>query len=163
MKSVGDVDAGGLEHWLQRLGLSIAIVPDRVAIPGTYWGEPEAGIVGTTVYASATTPLHSLLHEASHILMHAPTVRHRLLTDAGGTDPVEESVCALQLALADTLPGYSAQRCLGDMDSWGYSFRQGSAVAWYSEDAPIARRRWPDHVRALIERVSALENVAASH
>ena len=38
-------------------------------IPGSFWGDEEAGIIGNTVYARDDTPVHSLLHEAGHLIV----------------------------------------------------------------------------------------------
>ena len=60
---------------LARHDLELVRVEDGAPIPGSYWGEPEAGVIASKVYARADTPLHSLLHEACHLLTvnHAPT------------------------------------------------------------------------------------------
>ncbi|MEM1264239.1 MAG: hypothetical protein AAGH76_17705 [Pseudomonadota bacterium] len=162
MRTVGDVETSVLSQWIEPFGLAIAVGPTNAAIPGSYWGAPEAGIIGTTLHVSRETPIHSLLHETSHVLMCDPALRATLRTDAGGTDPEEEAVCALQLALADALPRYSAADCLADMDAWGYSFRQGTAASWYREDAPSAAALWPDYVRALVARIKGLGSVRAN-
>jgi hypothetical protein len=62
--------------------------------------------------------------------------RARLDTDAGGDDDEENAVCYLSILLADELPGFGAARMMRDMDAWGYSFRLGSARAWFERDAP---------------------------
>src|SRR5690349_24453193 len=49
---------------LGRFGLHLQRVAAGEPIPGSFWGEEEAGIIGTTVYARDDTPAHSLLHEA---------------------------------------------------------------------------------------------------
>ena len=41
--------------------------------------------------------------------------------------------------LAGTLPGVGRKRLMTDMDAWGYSFRLGSAKAWFEHDAENAR------------------------
>jgi hypothetical protein len=41
--------------------------------------------------------------------------------------------------LADELPGFGRARQLADMDAWGYSFRLGSARAWFEHDAADAQ------------------------
>jgi len=51
----------------------------------------------------------------------------------------ENAVCYLQGLLADALPGYDRQRLFADMDAWGYTFRLGSASAWFDRDADDAR------------------------
>jgi len=45
----------------------------------------------------------------------------------------------LQIVLGDTLPGVGRRRIMSDMDAWGYSFRLGSARAWFEQDAENAR------------------------
>jgi hypothetical protein len=65
--------------------------------------------------------------------------RAGLHTDAGGDDIEECAVCYLQVLLADRLPGVGQARLLQDMDAWGYSFRLGSAAAWFETDADDAR------------------------
>ena len=64
--------------------------------------------------------------------------RTALDTDAGGDDAEESAVCYLQVLLADALPGVGRDRLFADMDAWGYSFRLGSARAWFERDAQDA-------------------------
>lgn len=119
-------------------------------IPGSYWGESEAGLVGDRLYARPDTPAHSLLHELAHYVCMTPSRRVRLATDAGG-DPDEEcAACYLQVLLADELPELGRERCLNDMDAWGYSFREGSARNWLRGDGADARE-WLIE-RGLIDR-----------
>jgi hypothetical protein len=65
--------------------------------------------------------------------------RNGLDTDAGGDYDEENAVCYLQILLAEELPGCSRERMMADMDAWGYSFRLGSARAWFEQDADDAR------------------------
>jgi hypothetical protein len=65
--------------------------------------------------------------------------RAALATDAGGNDDEESAVCYLQVLLAQRLSGFDSSRCLRDMDAWGYSFREGSARAWFESDGVYAR------------------------
>lgn len=123
---------------LARFGLELVEVERGEAIPGSYWGEAEAGIIGSRVYARADTPVHSLLHEASHLMLMPPTQRASIHTDASDTQRDEDAVCYLQLLLADTLPGFGRERAFADMDTWGYTFRLGSAKAWFERDAEDA-------------------------
>ena len=109
------------------------------AIPGSYWGDAEAGLVGATVYVRADTPAHSFLHELCHYVCMDAARRASLATDAGGTDDEECGVCYLQVLLAERLHGFGAARCLADMDAWGYSFREGSARGWFDGDGVHAR------------------------
>ncbi|HZX91255.1 MAG TPA: hypothetical protein VFE67_11465, partial [Rudaea sp.] len=43
------------------------------------------------------------------------------------------------IVLADALSGASSARLMADMDAWGYTFRLGSARAWFERDAEDAR------------------------
>jgi hypothetical protein len=114
-------------------------VPAGVAIKGSYWGESEAGLVGNVVHVRPDTPAHSFLHELCHFVCMDAARRAALATDAGGTDEEECGVCYLQVLLADRLAGFGKERCLRDMDAWGYSFREGSARAWFTGDGAEAR------------------------
>ncbi|MEM7294626.1 MAG: hypothetical protein AAF420_14695 [Pseudomonadota bacterium] len=120
------------------MGLQFAEVPRDQTIPGTFWGDPEAGLIGDKLYFRSDTPVHSVLHEACHYLCMAETRRDHLHTSAGGDHAEEEAVCYLQVVLARKtgIPGY--EQILRDMDAWGYSFRLGSARAWFENDAEQA-------------------------
>ena len=124
---------------LAEFGLALAPVPDGQPIPGSYWGECEAGLIGSTVYARADTPVHSLLHEACHLIVMPPERRAAVHTDATDSVPEEDATCCLQILLADRLPGVGRERLMADMDAWGYSFRLGSTRAWFEHDAEDAR------------------------
>jgi hypothetical protein len=65
--------------------------------------------------------------------------RAGLERDAGGDHPEENAVCYLQILLAAELRHVGAKRMCRDMDEWGYTFRLGSAAAWFAEDAEDAR------------------------
>ena len=120
-------------------GLALARVPDGAPIPGSHWGDDEAGLIGSTLHVRADTPVHSALHEGCHWLLMDPARRARLHTDAGGTAVEESAVCVLQILLADRVPGAGRARAIADMDAWGYSFRLGSTAAWFERDADDAR------------------------
>jgi hypothetical protein len=107
-------------------------------VPGSYWGESEAGLRGDTLYVRADTPLHSLLHELAHYVCMTDARRTGLDRDAGGDDAEECAVCYLQILLADRIDGFGRERMLRDMDAWGYTFRLGSARAWFEQDAADA-------------------------
>lgn len=138
MLTLADIDIAAVTALLARYGLAFERVPDGEAIPGSYWGECEAGIIGSTVYARGDTPVHSLLHEAGHLIVLPPEKRAAVHTDA--TDSIEEenAVCVLQALMGDALPGVGADRVLADMDAWGYTFRLGSARAYVEQDAADA-------------------------
>ena len=123
---------------LARYGLTLARVADDTPIPGSYWGESEAGLIGQVIYARADTPVHSVLHEACHVLCMDVTRRATLHTDAGGDYAEEDAVCFLQITLASHI-GLSEEAICADMDAWGYTFRLGSAHAWFTQDAEDAR------------------------
>ena len=69
----------------------------------------------------------------------SPERRAGLDRDAGGDDAEECAVCYLQILLADELPQFGRERMFEDMDAWGYTFRLGSARAWFEQDAADAR------------------------
>ena len=125
---------------LARLGLRLQRVEPGEPIPGSFWGDEEAGIIGNTVYARGDTPVHSLLHEAGHLIVLPPERRLDVHTDATDSIEEEDSTCYLQIVLADQLPGVGRARLMADMDAWGYSFRLGSTQAWFEQDAGEARQ-----------------------
>jgi hypothetical protein len=124
---------------LARYGIDLRLVAAAEPIPGSYWGESEAGLKGGTLYARLDTPLHSILHEAAHHICMTPERRASLDTDAGGDFAEEDAVCYLQILLADELAGLGRERMCRDMDDWGYTFRLGHARAWFEQDADEAR------------------------
>jgi len=133
-----DADPEALAALASRYGLQLAWGGDEEAIPGSFWGESEAGLVGTTLHLRADTPLHSALHELCHYVCMDEARRAGLDTDAGGDYDEENGVCYLQVLLAESLPGMGRTRMFVDMDAWGYSFRLGSARAWFESDAEDA-------------------------
>jgi hypothetical protein len=130
---------------LHRYGMELTLVAPGEAIPGSYWGHSEAGLKGERLYARLDTPLHSVLHEASHYICMSAERRTGLDRDAGGSDLEEAAVCYLQVLLAGSLPGVGCERVICDMDSWGYSFRLGSTRAWFDGDAEDARAWLQQH------------------
>ncbi len=122
-----------------RYRLVLSRVRNDGVIAGSYWGAPEAGIVNRTVFARADTPVHSVLHETAHVVCMSPARRASLHTDAGGSDLEECAVCYLQVVLALELYQHDLTAVCADMDAWGYSFRLGSALAWFEHDAQDAR------------------------
>jgi hypothetical protein len=125
---------------LARFGLQTIAVSDDAPITGSYWGESEAGLSGCDLYFRADTPLQSVLHEASHFICMDAARRHALNRDAGGDYEEENAVCCLQILLADHVDGLGRERMLADMDAWGYTFRLGSARAWFEQEAHSARQ-----------------------
>jgi hypothetical protein len=133
------IDRMTVARLLRRYGLTLSLVGAGECIPASYWGDSEAGLRGEHLYARADTPLHSVLHEASHYVCMDAARRARLDRDAGGNDLEEAAVCYLQVLLAHELPGVGRERLFRDMDEWGYSFRLGNTRAWFEEDAQDAR------------------------
>ncbi|MDZ4811262.1 MAG: hypothetical protein SGI99_01430 [Pseudomonadota bacterium] len=131
-------------HLLRRLlnsyELELIEVGERAPIPGCFWGLPEAGVIADQVYVRADTPVHSLLHEACHLILLPRAIRQRVHTDASDCQLEEDATCLLQLVLSDRIVGFGLDRACVDMDAWGYSFRLGSARAWFDHDAEDARQ-----------------------
>lgn len=124
---------------LERYGIALVESNPDADIPGSFWGEEEAGLIGNKLYVRPDTPLHSLLHEGCHYICMSPDRRKSLDTNAGGDYDEENAVCYLQILLSDHISGFDKVRCFTDMDTWGYSFRLGSAKAWFDQDAEDAQ------------------------
>lgn len=139
MLRVDDIGAARLAELARRYRCTLVRVADGDDIPGSHWGAPEAGLCGERVYYRHDTPLHSLLHEFCHRVCMDAGRRATLHTDAGGDDDEECAVCLLQFVLAGWL-GVGEARLAADMDAWGYSFREGGALAWLAGDARDAAR-----------------------
>jgi hypothetical protein len=136
---VNSIDRLSLQLLLDRYGLVLQLIAPEEVIPVSYWGEREAGLMGSKIFARLDTPLHSVLHESAHFICMTPERRAGLDTDAGGDDAEESAVCCLQIILAQGLPNVGAERICRDMDEWGYTFRLGSAGRWYAQDAEDSR------------------------
>ncbi len=140
MLTVNAIDRLQLELILDRYGLELTLVAPDEIIPGSYWGEREAGLLGSKIFARLDTPLHSVLHEAAHFICMSAERRAGLDTDAGGDHAEENAVCYLQILLAGALAQVGRERMCRDMDEWGYTFRLGSAAQWFAADAEDARQ-----------------------
>ena len=147
---------GAAAALLARFGLTLQRVADGEPIPGSYWGDAEAGIIGHAVHARDDTPVHSLLHEAGHLMVLPPERRAAVHTDATDSIEEEDATCYLQIVLADRLPGVGRARLMADMDAWGYTFRLGSTRAWFEHDASDARQWLLDHRRPILEAATAI-------
>lgn len=135
MLTLADIEFTDVAALLDRYGLRLQRVPDGTPIPGSYWGDAEAGLIGSCVHARGDTPVHSLLHEAAHLIVLPTERREQVHTDATDSVEEEDAVCVLQALLGDALPGVGRARVLADMDAWGYTFRLGSAQAYFEHDA----------------------------
>src|SRR5580698_2176791 len=98
--TLGELGAVALSALLARYGLELVVLEEQQDIPGSYWGDREAGLQGARLYARTDTPVHSILHEGSHFVCMAPVRRAGLDRDAGGDDLEESAVCYLQVLLA---------------------------------------------------------------
>ncbi|QNR98308.1 hypothetical protein ICJ04_05180 [Stenotrophomonas sp. 169] len=136
---VGDIAFADAACLLATHGLHLHHVAAGEPIPGSYWGEPEAGIIAHTVYVRDDTPVHSMLHESCHLIVLPPERRALVHTDATDSVPEEDATCYLQIVLAGQLPGVGSDRLMADMDAWGYTYRLGSTRAWFEQDAEDAR------------------------
>ncbi len=135
---LADIEIAPLLRLFATQQLSFMAVEDAAEIPGSHWGDDEAGLIGDKIFARADTPVHSLLHEACHYFLMDKERRLKLHTDAGGTAVEENAVCYLQICLASGITGVGSLRMMQDMDAWGYSFRLGSARLWFEQDADDA-------------------------
>ena len=133
-----DIDIESVSCLLSRYGLALTMVSADNEIPGSFWGDEEAGMIGNELLVRADTPLHSILHETCHYICMDQHRREGLDTDAGGDYDEENAVCYLQILLADHIEQLGRLRMLQDMDRWGYTFRLGSAQAWFERDAEDA-------------------------
>ncbi len=145
MLRLNAIDRISLQVLLDRFGLELQLIAPNEVIPGSYWGDQEAGLIGSRIYARLDTPVHSVLHESAHFICMSPERRAGLDTDAGGDDAEENAVCYLQIVLADSLPQVGRERMCSDMDAWGYTFRLGSAAVWFRDDAADARQWLIEH------------------
>ena len=154
-----DIDCQAMSDLLARYGLNLVAVANYESIPGSYWGDPEAGVIADGVFARADTPVHSVLHEASHLIVAGPTRRAAIHTDASDCDQEEDATCYLQIVLASQLHDVGSDRLMADMDAWGYSFRLGSTRAWFEHDA-VDAHAWLMELGTVNACIAAL-NLAA--
>jgi hypothetical protein len=135
MLLLSSIDRPAVMRLVAGFGLDLRVMPIGEPIPGSYWGESEAGLRGNTLFARLDTPVHSILHELAHYICMTPERRAGLDRDAGGDDAEESAVCYLQILLAGLLTRVGRERLWADMDAWGYSFRLGNTRDWFEQDA----------------------------
>ncbi len=135
---VADCSFNHLQNLLSKYQLILLLVKKNEPITGSFWGDSEAGLIENKVYVSEDTPIHSLLHESCHYVCMDENRRKTLDTNAEGDYDEENAVCFLQILLANDLPEMNSERMMKDMDNWGYTFRLGSAKAWFENDAEDA-------------------------
>ncbi|OOZ41590.1 hypothetical protein BOW53_03260 [Solemya pervernicosa gill symbiont] len=141
----GEVGLEPLQRVLKPYGMVVEGVAAEEEIPGSFWGDEEAGLIENRLLVRDDTPLHSALHEACHYICMDQSRRQGLHTDAGGGYDEENGVCYLQVLLADRIAGFGRARMFADMDAWGYSFRLGSSQRWFEQDAVDANQWLADH------------------
>ena len=100
------------------------------------------------------------MHEAAHLLVMPAHRREHVHTDATDSVAEEDAACYLQVLLAARLPGVGSERLMADMDTWGYTFRLGSARAWFEDDAEDARSFLAERTPCLLARVLAAPALA---
>ena len=136
---LADIEVFSVSRLLSRYGLSLKTIESGCEIPGSYWGDEEAGLISDELLVRSDTPLHSVLHETCHYICMDKSRREGVHTDAGGDYDEENAVCYLQILLSDHIDHFGRLRMFRDMDRWGYTFRLGSARAWFEGDADEAR------------------------
>jgi len=145
MQYFSDIQDNSLDKLLSHYQLQIEPVADNSSIPGSHFGDSEAGLIENRLYLRSDTPIHSALHEACHYICMDQQRRHNLHTDAGGDYDEENAVCFLQILLADYITGNSSSQLMQEMNEWGYTFRLGSSERWFEEDADDARQWLLEH------------------
>ena len=141
----GELTEDRLSLLLAPYHIEVITISDDDNLPGSFWGDPEAGLIDNQLYVKPSTPLQSALHEACHYICMDEKRRKKLNTDAGGGYDEENGVCYLQILLSEFIPECGKDRMFIDMDAWGYSFRLGSAKAWFEQDAEDARQWLQNH------------------
>ncbi|MEB8433943.1 hypothetical protein OO007_17020 [Cocleimonas sp. KMM 6892] len=135
---ISDIQVNSLQKLLSKYKLELRITSSSEEIPGSYWGDSEAGLINNQLFVRNDTPLHSALHEACHFICMDRQRRENLDTNAEGDYDEENAVCYLQILLADEIPELGRLKMMSDMDEWGYTFRLGSAKNWFEKDAEDA-------------------------
>lgn len=141
----GELASDRLACLLAPYRIEVITVDNDRNLPGSFWGDPEAGLIDNRLYVKPVTPVQSALHEACHYICMDQQRRQKLNTDAGGGYDEENSVCYLQILLSTLIPECGKERMFSDMDDWGYSFRLGSARSWFEQDAADARQWLENH------------------
>lgn len=135
-----EIKLSELTSLLGKFSIQLHLIKDAEKIPGSWFGDPEAGIINNNLYIRNDTPVHSALHESCHYICMAPERREHLHTDAGGDYDEENGVCYFSILLSEFINGFGRERMFSDMDEWGYTFRLGSSKAWFEEDADDAQQ-----------------------
>jgi len=141
-----NLNSDSIKALVSNYGIQINCSDPGVAIPHSFWGAPEAGRIHEQLYIRVDTPIHSLLHEACHYVCMSAEQRKLTQMDAKGSAMEENATCYLQILLSDYIKEYSRTQLMEDMDVWGYSFRLGSALAWFNRDTEEVRQWLISHL-----------------
>ena len=136
---IANFNSKDIGNLLGQFRLKFCLIDDYMPIPGSFWGDDEAGLIGDSLFYRQDTPVHSILHETAHYICLDTTRRQDLDTNAASDIAEENAVCYLQVLLARKLNTYGEGQLFADMDRWGYSFRLGSSSRWFYEDAEDAK------------------------
>src|SRR3569833_1362802 len=102
----GEIQLSALQDVLSPYGIDVLPVPDAQPIPGTHFGDPEAGLIAHRLYIRSDTPVHSALHEACHYICMDSARRATLLFVVGGGFVVVFGVCFLFFLFVVCLCGF---------------------------------------------------------
>lgn len=130
-----NLNPASVQTLLNRYGIEANCLSTDAEIPHSFWGAPEAGRKQNVLYIRGDTPAHSILHEACHYICMPASQRNETQMDAMGSTKEENATCYLQILLSDHIENFGRKQLMQDMDDWGYSFRLGSATAWFNQDA----------------------------
>jgi len=153
-----DINFSQLQKLLDNYGIIVHKVDANNKIPGSWFGDPEAGIIKNNLYVRNDTPVHSALHESCHYVCMDEIRRKNLHTNVGGDYDEENAVCYLSILLSDFIDGFGRERMFVDMDEWGYTFRLGSSRRWFEEDAEDAVE-WLINYKIIDNDQSVLGNI----
>ncbi|MDB2544126.1 hypothetical protein N9X63_03545 [Woeseiaceae bacterium] len=59
---IGDFENKELNNLINKYHFKLKILADHETIPASFWGDPEAGLIGKTIFVKKITPLHSFFH-----------------------------------------------------------------------------------------------------
>ncbi|MCW8909267.1 MAG: hypothetical protein OQK76_01485, partial [Gammaproteobacteria bacterium] len=79
-----EINLDDLQTLLAKFDLTIISVEDDREIPGSWFGDSEAGIIKNKLYIRMDTPVHSALHESCHYICMDNQRRQQLDTNAAG-------------------------------------------------------------------------------
>ena len=94
---VGDLDPAAVNGLLARFGLSVEWVEPGKPIRGSFWGEPEAGLIGRRVFVRPDTPVHSMLHETCHVAKEVLEVANKEIAQIDDPDENDSTRDALSI------------------------------------------------------------------